>query len=227
VTTTQQIRALFSAPDVSFLARLCSHLEKQGDIRLTCVLRQSAEVMRLVRALQPDILLMDCGLHDRHQTSLLEAIRATCAHTRVMLFVNGDSRDAIVDALEHGVRGCLLRSCSPEDCLRAIRAVHAGDMWVGRKALTQLLESLLARVQGAYEPAGEPIPGLTLRESEVVVRIKLGMTNKEVARQLGISDTTVKTHLQHIFHKLHISRRVDLLRCALAAPTHDLAVHTR
>jgi two-component system, NarL family, nitrate/nitrite response regulator NarL len=205
----QQIRTLFSTYDTSFLLRLSSHLDEQRDIRLTCVLQQSAAAVQMVRALQPDILLMDSGVPREHQASLLETIRTACARTRVVLFIEDNAEDAIIDALEHGVRGCLLKSCSPEGCLRAIRAVHAGEMWVGRKALAQLLENLRA-VQAAREPAEEPPAGLTLRESEVLARIKVGMTNKEVARELGIGDTTVKTHLQHIFKKLHISRRKEL-----------------
>jgi DNA-binding NarL/FixJ family response regulator len=190
----QQIRTLFSTYDTSFLLRLSSHLDEQRDIRLTCVLQQSAAAVQMVRALQPDILLMDSGVPREHQASLLETIRTAYARTRVVLFIEDNAEDAIINALEHGVRGCLLKSCSPEGCLRAIRAVHAGEMWV----------------PAAREPAEEPPAGLTLRESEVLARIKVGMTNKEVARELGIGDTTVKTHLQHIFKKLHISRRKEL-----------------
>ena len=217
VAQTRQIRSVFSSLDLSFLARLGAELEQQRDIRLTCVPRPRAELLPVVRELQPDILLLDCGAHDPHQTSLLETLRTTAARTRVILFFEGDGQGAIVDALEHGVRGCLLKTCSPECCLRAVRAVDAGDVWAGRKALAQLLDSLRARMQAAQKPAVEPIPGLTLREAEVVVRIKGGMTNKEVARQLGISETTVKTHLQHVFHKLHISRRVELWHRALGS----------
>jgi len=217
VAQSRQIRTLFSPLDMSFLLHLCAELEQQRDIRLTCVLRRSAELLQVVRELQPDILLLDCGAHDQHQRSLLETIRTTAAHTKVILFFDCDAQDAIIDALEHGVRGCLLKTCSPECCLRAIRAVDGGDMWAGRKALAQLLDSLMAQVRAAQEPAVERIPGLTLRELEVVVRIKGGMTNKEVARQLGISETTVKTHLQHVFHKLHISRRVELWHRALGS----------
>ena len=205
----QQIRTLFSTCDTALLLRLSSHLDEQPDIRFTCALQQSAAAVQIVRALKPDVLLMDSGVSREHQASLLETIRTACARTRVVLFLDDNVEDAIIDALEHGVRGCLLKSCSPESCLRAIRAVHAGDMWVGRKALAQLLENLLA-VRVAPEPAEEAPADLTLRESEVLARIKVGMTNKEVARELGIGGTTVKTHLQHIFQKLHISRRKEL-----------------
>jgi len=127
---------------------------------------------------------------------------------------------------ENGVverREVLVNLQAANSRVRAIRAVHGGDIWVGRRVLAHLLENLQAQIQAAHESAADPVPGLTSRETQVVVKIQLGMTNKEVARQLGISETTVKTHLQHIFHKLHISRRVELWNRALICAQAPLA----
>ena len=215
VAQSRQIRTLFSPLDMSFLLHLCAELEQQRDIRLTCVLRRSAELLQVVRELQPDILLLDCGAHDQHQRSLLETIRTTAAHTKVILFFDCDAQDAIIDALEHGVRGCLLKTCSPECCLRAIRAVDGGDMWAGRKALAQLLDSLRAQVRAAQEPAVERIPGLTLRELEVLQEIVNGKSNKEIASTLRISEATVKSHINNILGKLGVTDRTQAATRAL------------
>src|SRR5690349_16411509 len=119
---------------MSFLLRLSRELEQHRDIRLTCVVPHKAPLAQLVVELQPDVLLMELGNHDPHRATLLETLRATCTHTKVILFFADDAEDAILAAVEHGVRGCVLKSCSAEYCARAIRAVHAGDMWVGRRA---------------------------------------------------------------------------------------------
>jgi len=99
-----------------------------------------------------------------------------------------------------------------EQCLHAIRAVHAGEFWVGRKVLGDILAGLLTPEHQAQESPDEVRDRLSDRECEIVFWMQQGMTNKEIGRRLAISDMTVKTHVHNIFHKLKVSGRLRLFQ---------------
>jgi DNA-binding NarL/FixJ family response regulator len=104
----------------------------------------------------------------------------------------------------------LEKTLSHKDVARAIRATYNGEIWADRKVLTQVLENLYRKVHGINAPLPETKETLTDREQEIVRWVIQGMTNKEIAARLGISDKTVKSHLSNIFSKLRISRRLEL-----------------
>lgn len=101
-------------------------------------------------------------------------------------------------------------SALPQDCLQAIRAVSQGEVWIGRRELAAVLDDLLSQRERTDDAAAESAALLSQRELEIADAVRLGLTNKEIAHKLRISPTTVKTHLEHIFHKLHVSHRVQL-----------------
>ena len=118
----------------------------------------------------------------------------------------------IAEALQWGGRGFLVNSGRWETYLKAIRAIHSGDVWISRQIMARILGNLLQSRGPAHESAHPKSKGsLTIREREIVHWVAKRMTNKEIARQLGISDKTIKTHLDHIFDKLKINRRMQLL----------------
>jgi LuxR family transcriptional regulator of csgAB operon len=104
------------------------------------------------------------------------------------------------------------------ELVRAICTTRSGELWVPRKLLTRLLENLRQRIDELQGSLSAMREALSDREQEVVLWAMQGMTNKEIAAQLGISAKTVKTHLQNVFRKLKVSRRVQLLRVPLPAP---------
>ncbi|HEX3125193.1 MAG TPA: response regulator transcription factor, partial [Rhodanobacteraceae bacterium] len=97
------------------------------------------------------------------------------------------------------------------ELLRAIRAVSRGEVWVGRKEMASVLDVLLTRLERrTNQSPGKFARLLSERESQIADAVRLGLTNKEIGRRLRISPTTVKTHLENIFHKLHVTHRVQL-----------------
>jgi DNA-binding NarL/FixJ family response regulator len=88
--------------------------------------------------------------------------------------------------------------------------VSRGEVWIGRKELAFVLDDFLSRLEQAENAADHSATALSQRELEIADAVRLGLTNKEIARKMHISPTTVKTHLEHIFHKLNVSHRVQL-----------------
>jgi DNA-binding NarL/FixJ family response regulator len=167
-------------------------------------------VIELAGCARPDIFLL-CGPLDAAQPlSLLLRMQAVSPVTRTLVFFDFCSHREVIEAIAHGVKGCIEKASPPIEWKKAIRVVHEGDYWIHRQLLVESLDWLLNKSGGDCQlPESKP-KILTAREWEIVHWVSQGMTNKEIARQLAISDTTVKTHLQHIYGKLEIRRRLRL-----------------
>jgi DNA-binding NarL/FixJ family response regulator len=169
------------------------------------------QAISMAEALQPDILLLDTQMPGLGSLEALPQIRKKSPRTHVLILSGFSEDESMGKALQLGAKGYLSISLSHKDLIRAIRATHAGEIWAERKVLTEVLESLRQKVQKINLPLSEMQETLTDREHEIVEWVIQGMTNKEIAVRLGISDKTVKTHLSNIFSKLKISRRLQLV----------------
>jgi two-component system, NarL family, response regulator YdfI len=170
----------------------------------------------MAEALQPDILLLDVQLPKAGGLEILPNIRAKSPRTNVLI-LSGVLEDAFVaEALQQGAMGCLLKTATHADLVKAIRTTHAGELWAQRKVLTQVLERMRQKIKELQGPPLEWRETLTDREYEIVKWVIQGVMNKEIALQLGISEKTVKAHLRNIFRKLKVSRRAQLFRASLS-----------
>jgi DNA-binding NarL/FixJ family response regulator len=206
----QHILLVAAVADGNFLRSLHSEVARQDDMHIIGALHDRERMLRTVDNLHPDVLLLDEALAD---AVLLDRIREASPGTRTILVKDRCSAGCGTAALRRGARGCISSELPISECLRVIRAVNRGEVWVGRKELATVLDDLLnASLPKLW--SGDSAPGksgrLSQRESQIVDAIRLGLTNKEIARKLSISDTTVKTHLERIFHKLKVSRRVQV-----------------
>lgn len=120
--------------------------------------------------------------------------------------------EGVFSAIGVGVRGCLSIDATPEEVLQAVRAVRAGELWLSRKLFAQVLTHLLAQVQvhAAVRGHEEGSGRMTERQREIAGCVARGMSNKQIGRQLGISPTTVKTHLHNIFERVGVGGRTLL-----------------
>ena len=185
-------------------------LTSQADISLIDEVRNTLQLLRITRSLLPDVFLLDWRFQFDDGSPLLPRIHTISPKTKTILFCDVMGLRQVVDATAHGVRGLIPKKSPPEQWLKAIRVVHAGDIWINRKLMAEALEVLSHR-PGHHNLLAELEPEiLTKREWEVVHWVGLGMTNKEIARAMTISDNTVKTHLQHVFGKLKVGRRLRL-----------------
>lgn len=184
-------------------------LAREKGIQVVGKATNGKQALIMTEALQPDILLLNVQLPAVNGLDALPKIRTKSPGTKVLILCDHLKDDYIVEALQRGAKGCLSKTLTRADIVRAIRVTHAGEFWAERKVLTQTLESLLKK--GNYSPPQETHETLTEREREIVKLVIEGMTNKEIAAQLGISDHTVKTHVRNIFGKLKVNRRLQLL----------------
>lgn len=167
-------------------------------------------ILQQARDLRPDVFLMSGPLDAPHSLSLLARLKVLSPETRIIVFLDFCSHREIIDALSHGIKGCIKKTSPAMEWPKAIRVVHEGNYWIPRQLLVESLDWILNNSGNDGQLPDSKPKILTAREWEVIHWVKQGMTNKEIARQLAISDTTVKTHLQHIYGKLEIRRRLRL-----------------
>ncbi len=190
--------------------RLSRFLAQQKDIQVVGEAMDGRQMLNRVAALQPHILLLDLQMPKMSGLEVLPKIRVKSPGTKILIRADYFEEDFIARALQDGVHGCMLKTAPPTELVKVIRTTHAGEFWVQRRLLTRVVENLRHRVDELEGCPSELRDVLSNREQEVVIWAVQGMTNKEIAAQLGISAKTVKTHLQNVFRKLNVRRRVQL-----------------
>ena len=189
-----------------FRSGLSELLERRG-IEVCAAVGDGEEGCRLAAELQPDVVLLDLRLPELDGLSVLECIAAldsSCAV--VMLTTSSDERD-LVSSLRSGARGYLLKDMEPAHLVDALAAVVDGETVVAPE-----MTSVLAKiVKGGEIESGPPdrFSSLTPRELEILHHLAEGQSNKEIARDLGITDGTVKLHVRSILRKLQVRSRVE------------------
>jgi len=177
--------------------------------------------VKLVQQLKPDILLLDLAM-PRHPG--LEALRDLSRDSqsnpvRVILLTAAAEKHQIVEALQLGARGVVLKDSVTQLLLESIQTVMLGGHWVGRESVSNLMQYLTTQIQSSKEDARKQKYGLTPRELQVLSAVVAGYSNKEIAKHFKIAEDTVKHHLSNIFDKLGVSTRLEV---ALFAVNHSL-----
>ena len=148
---------------------------------------------------------------------------ANATPVRVILLTAAAEKSQIVEALQLGARGVVLKDSATQLLLKAIQTVMAGEYWVGRESVSNLVQYLRTLMQSTHDEARQKKFGLTPRELEIVSAVVAGYSNKEIAEYFKISEDTVKHHLSNIFDKLGVSTRLEL---ALFAVNQALPLKT-
>ena len=206
---SRSITVMIADDDALLRQTLAILLNQQEDIQVVGDAAEGAQAVSLAEGLQPDILLLDIRMPGLSGLQALPKIRAKSPRTKVLILSGLSGEESVAQALMYGASGYITKAGTPTELVRAIRAVHSEEIWADRRVVAQALEALRQRVNGG-NGAAEPGESLTDREREVIRWAVQGMTNKEIANQLGISDKTVKTHLSNVFAKLKVGRRIQL-----------------
>jgi DNA-binding NarL/FixJ family response regulator len=193
-------------------------LQGDGRMKVVAEAKDGMEALHMVRTLRPDILLLDLAMPKMPGMDALRELTADNTLTRTIVLTGSIDKRQILEALQLGARGVILKDAVIDHLSACIHAVMQGQYWLeGRPVqnLVQVLRDLAAQTA----PPPRKSFGLTPRELEVVGLITEGSTNKHIAQTFGISEETVKRHLTNIFNKLGVGNRLEL---ALFALNHNL-----
>lgn len=188
---------------------LRTFLERHRDIEIVAEASGGAEAVELACRLEPDVVLMDLVMPGVDGIEATRQISAMCPHSRVLALTSFFADEQVFPALEAGAAGYLLKDVTPPELVRAIRAVHEGKAELHPAVAKVVLDGLHTRATPA--PAEE----LTAREFEVLRLIVAGLSNREIADRLVISQKTVKVHVGNILGKLGLSDRTQAAVYAL------------
>ncbi len=169
----------------------------------------AGEALRRVAELRPDVVLLDNHMPGVNGVEAIAAIREAAPAARVIVLTVSEDEDDLARALTAGAAGYLLKTVESEVLTDSIRRALAGEAVVSPELTHKLVKALRAASAPAGSSAAQPGEMLSPREREILRAIAAGASNKEIARLLGIAETTVKVHVQHILRKLNLSSRVQ------------------
>lgn len=180
----------------------------------TC--RDGAEALATIRQERPDVAFLDVNLAGSDALTVARELQKEIVSTDVIVSAPHFSEQDVIDAVRAGVRGMVLSAMAPEIILRCARKVAGGDRWIEMDSHARAFDSLLRTTHPRPERDGN---ALSAREAEVVRLLATGLRNHEIARQLQLSESTVKVHVHNARRKLGATSRVEL---ALAARNRGL-----
>ncbi|HRY09208.1 MAG: response regulator transcription factor [Actinobacteria bacterium] len=203
------IRVLIVDDDTLVRAGLRMMIESQSDLEVVGEADNGADAVTLARSLTPDIVLMDIRMPGTDGLAATGLITDMSDEIKVMILTTFDLDEYVFEAVRSGASGFLLKRTRPEDLLAGIRTVASGDALlspsVTRRLMDEFARTSPARARDSHE---SKLDSLTAREQQVLVHIGQGMSNREIARQLYVSESTVKTHVKRILMKLGLRDRV-------------------
>ncbi|MDN4480808.1 response regulator transcription factor [Demequina muriae] len=193
-------------------------LEAEQDIEIVGEAADGADAQALVRDHAPDVVLMDIRMPGMDGLAATEQVIAAHPNARIVILTTFDDDEYVYEALRVGASGFLLKSADGDTLVNAVRVVAGGEALLAPEVTRRVIERFAAPVaptpgstgpDGEHVPSPEAIGDLSDREVEVLQLIARGMSNQEIASELWVSSTTVKTHVSHILTKLGVRDRVQ------------------
>lgn len=210
---------IFIAEDHKVVMRgLEALLKTEPDIEVVGFALDGVTALEAVLQTKPDVLLLDLGLPGKSGLQIIPEVRAQSPATKIVVLTNFSDDETVFAAIQAGALSYLLKDCSPEELVQAIRMAHEGKP-------TLPVDIALRLIREINQPSKQPLveDPLTGREMEVLRLIARGLTNQEIADKLVISETTVRTHVSRILEKLHLANRTQAALYALREGYSTLA----
>jgi DNA-binding NarL/FixJ family response regulator len=212
----QQIRILLIDDHSLFRESLGRLLEAEPDFRIAATCAGVGEALAVLDREPVDVVLLDYDLGDEQGSAFLEEAKRRRFEGRILMVTAGMDDAGTLRAFEAGVSGLFLKHSPPAQLIEAIHKVVRGEMWLDPRAVRSL-------VAGAHEKSDgqQTAQALTARERSVLKAVFEGLTNKEIAANLQISESSVKAVLQQLFDKTGVRTRSQLVRIAIEQHTGD------
>ncbi len=173
------------------------------------------EALALVDELHPEILLLDLATPKLPGLQTLRELSQAQTGTKTILLTAAIERRQILEALQSGARGVVMKDCATSLLLKAVHSVLRGQYWVGNDPVNDLVSYMKQQSPADVKPRARSDFGLTRRETEILAAIVSGLSNKEIASRFSLSEDTVKHHLTSIFDKVGVSSRLELALFAI------------
>jgi two-component system NarL family response regulator len=203
------IRVLVVDDHALFRRGLQMVLEQEPDIEVVGEASDGTEAVEVAAETLPDIVLMDVRMPKRGGIDACTAIHDVAPSTKIIMLTISDEEADHYDAIKAGAMGYLLKEISIEEVASAIRAVYGGQSLISPSMASKLLTEFASMVKKTDERQQVPAPRLTDREMEVLKLVAKGLNNRDIAKQLFISENTVKNHIRNILEKLQLHSRME------------------
>ena len=184
-------------------------LESEADLEVVGEAADGREAIEESARLQPDVVLMDVRMPELDGIEAARQLLASNGSAKVVMLTTFDLDEYVYEALRAGASGFLLKDVPPEQLVAGIRAVASGDALLAPSITRRVIEAFVQRPPPAAREQHSKLKELTTRELDVLKLLARGLSNAEIAAELVVSDTTVKTHVAHILMKLDQRDRVQ------------------
>jgi DNA-binding NarL/FixJ family response regulator len=183
---------------------LVEFVQTDSEFKCVCACATSEEALKVIPKHQPDIVLMDIQLPDVSGIECTAQLKQLLPSVQIIMVTVYEDTERIFKALRAGACGYLLKRCTPEELLSAIREVRQGGAPMSREIARKVIASFREPLNAA-----EQVEDLSPREREILELLADGFPNKIIADRVGLTDGTVRWHLRHVYHKLHVRSRTE------------------
>jgi len=210
------IRVLIADGHALFRRGLEMVFETEDDIDLVGQASDGAEAVAVAAESQPDVVLMDVRMPRISGIEACRAIREIAPSAKIVMLTISDEQEDLFEAIRAGASGYLLKDIPPDEVAEAVLAVHGGQSVLNPSIAGKLLTEFatVAKQDAEAQHVTVPMPKLTEREMEVLKLVARGMNNRDIAKELFISEATVKNHVRNILEKLQIHSRMEAVMIA-------------
>jgi len=185
-------------------------VEESGDMEVIAEAADGREAIRLVRETSPDVAVIDISMPGLDGLEVVSQLRGYCPDLPILILTMHEEGQYVVRAIQAGAMGYMTKQSAPEQLLKAIRKIHAGSRYLTDDAA----ETLALRIaKGTGEQS--PLDSLSMRELQVLRRLAMGHTNREIANAYSISIKTVDTYRSRLLKKLNLRNNAELSRFAM------------
>jgi DNA-binding NarL/FixJ family response regulator len=202
------IRVLLADDESLITAGIRTVLESAPDIEVVAEAENGRAAVEKALAHRVDVALLDINMPVLDGLSALDELRRHAPDTRVVMLTAFGQDANVLQALRNGVAGFVLKNCTPDELIRAVRAADAGEAYLS-PAVTRLVLGMVPPASRRLDEARQRLAGLTSREGEVLDLVAQGMSNAEIGRRLHMSETSIKTYVSRILAKLGCANRVQ------------------
>lgn len=207
-----RLRILLVDDQPLFRRALATLISAQFDLTVVGEAENGRDALEKVRALRPDLVIMDVNMPVASGVDGVAAIRQAGFTIPIVMLTVSEDDDDLFESIKAGANGYLLKNVRPEQLFDDLRGVMRGEAPIAPAVASKLLEALRTGgipARGQPAPSAGPDSGLTRRENEILELVADGLSNKEIANQLTITEGTVKNHVHNALEKLHLTNRVQ------------------